>query len=218
VKTKVPLGVKTFLPRPSSVHSVEAEDHEEERPLEPTYPDSATQAELEVALAHTQIQSTSSPMTGRPSWGSSSRSPSQSVVSIPTRGWTSPSGSVMSEPIQKVVPTHPSRVGVNKPPICFLCYGQGHFLAECPRLPPVLQKEAANNREAFQRNGPQWSRPPPGPPRTHPQESANSRDGHPVPVHMIEEPQGQIMSSVPPPEGFVGHQLRDVSENAEEGS
>jgi hypothetical protein len=48
----------------------------------------------------------------------------------------------------------PSRVGGNKPPICFLCYGPGQVLAECPRLPAVLQKEAADNREAFQKNRP----------------------------------------------------------------
>jgi hypothetical protein len=69
-------------------------------------------------------------------------------------GWVSPGGSVMSEPVQRVRSISPSLVGGNKPPICFLCYGPGHFLAECPRLPAVLQKEAADNREAFQKNRP----------------------------------------------------------------
>jgi hypothetical protein len=71
------------------------------------------------------------------------RSPSPSVVSIPTRGWASPGGSVRSEP--------PARTGVTKPVLCFLCYEPGHYLAECPRLPAVLQREATANREAYQR-------------------------------------------------------------------
>jgi hypothetical protein len=65
------------------------------------------------------------------------------VVSIPTRGWGSPGGSVRSEP--------PARTGVTKPVICFLCYEPGHYLAECPRLPAVLQREATANREAYKR-------------------------------------------------------------------
>jgi hypothetical protein len=97
--------------------------------------------------------------------------PVANVVSIPTRGWVSPGGSVMSEPVQRVMSISPSLVGGNKPPICFLCYGPGHFLAECPRLPAVLQKEAADNREAFQKNRPPWSRPPPGPTRPPPLET-----------------------------------------------
>jgi hypothetical protein len=235
-KAKVPLGVKTFLPRAGSVQAVEVDDQEEEHEAEPSFGDIATPAELEVALAHTQLQSESSPLTGRPSWGSSSRSPSPSVVSIPTRGWTSPGGSIMSEPVHKEVPVYPSRVGVNKPPICFLCYVQGHLLAECPRLPPVLQKEAAENREAFQRNGPQWYRPPSRPPmgrftrgpvsgypketRTGhaTKESFTSLEGPSVPIHMIQTPDVLQMESLLPSKDFTDHLPEDLSENAEEGS
>jgi hypothetical protein len=52
--------------------------------------------------------------------------------------------SVRSEP--------PARTGISKPILCFLCYEDGHYLAECPRLPAVLQREATANREAYQRN------------------------------------------------------------------
>jgi hypothetical protein len=70
------------------------------------------------------------------------RSPSPSVVSIQNRGWESPGGSVRSEP--------PSRTGLTKPVLCFLCYESGHYFAECPRIPAVLQREATSNREAYQ--------------------------------------------------------------------
>jgi hypothetical protein len=226
-KAKVPLGSKTFLHRPGSVHSLEVTDVEENHDLGPEGSDIATPAQVEVALAHTQLQSAlsgSSPLTGHRSWESSSRSPSPSVVSIPTRGWVSPGGSVMSEPIQRVRSISPSRVGGNKPPICFLCYGPGHFLAECPRLPAVLQKEAADNREAFQKNRPPWSRPPPGPTRPPPLETQIGPrkmgqsipfESRTAPVHALEESPNPATLS---PEEFLDHQHRDSSENAEEDS
>jgi hypothetical protein len=143
---------------------------------------------------------------------------------IPTRGSLSPGASVMSEPMKRVRSISPSRVGGNKQPICFLCYGPGHFLAECPRLPPVLPKEAADNRETFQKNGPRWSRPPPGPSRTPAletqtgtikMEQSTHLESRTAPVHVVKESQGQATLSQ---EEYLDYQHRDSSENAEEGS
>jgi hypothetical protein len=47
---------------------------------------------------------------------------------------------------------NPPRTGVSKPLLCFLCYEVGHFLADCPRLPSTLQREAAENNAAYQRS------------------------------------------------------------------
>jgi hypothetical protein len=73
-----------------------------------------------------------------------SRSPSSSVVSISTRGWASPGGSTRSEP--------PARTRISEPILCFLCFEAGHYLAECPRLPAVIQREATASHEAYQRD------------------------------------------------------------------
>ena len=147
---KFPPGVKGLLPRGVSVQSVnstETADLEDTQSLV----DSPTMAALEAALANTHAgnsyyspsgtQSGSSRQHWRPPMP---RSPSPSVVSIPTRGWASPGGSVKSDPL--------ARTGISKPILCFLCYEAGHYLAECPRLPAVLQREATANREAYQRN------------------------------------------------------------------
>jgi hypothetical protein len=80
------------------------------------------------------------------------RSSSPSVFSIPTRGWPIPSGSVISEPPVRPRVGNPPRTDISKPLLCFLCYGLGHFLADCPRLPGTLQREAAENRAAYQRS------------------------------------------------------------------
>ena len=147
---KFPPGVKGLIPRgipTQSVNSAETEDTEE-YPSKGNFP---TVAVLEAALASTQTGNSYSTPSGTPSgpnrhpWKPPTpRSPSPSVVSIPTRGWASPAGSVRSEP--------PARTGVTKPILCFLCYESGHYLAECPRLPVVLQREATANREAYQRD------------------------------------------------------------------
>lgn len=150
VTPKFPPGVKGLLPRGGSVQSVnstETADLEEPQSLV----DSPTMAALEAALANTHAGNSYYSTSGTPSGSSRQqwrppmpRSPSPSVVSIPTRGWASPGGSVRSEP--------PARTGISKPILCFLCYEAGHYLAECPRLPAVLQREATANREAYQRN------------------------------------------------------------------
>ena len=147
---KFPPGVKGLLPRGVSVQSVnstETADLEDTQSLV----DPPTMAALEAALANTHAGNSYYSPSGTPSGSSRQhwrppmpRSPSPSVVSIPTRGWASPGGSVKSDPL--------ARTGISKPILCFLCYEAGHYLAECPRLPAVLQREATANREAYQRN------------------------------------------------------------------
>jgi hypothetical protein len=150
VTHKFPPGVKVLLPRGGSVQSVNStETAVLEDPK--SFVDDPTMAALEAALANTHAgnnyPSPSGTLSGssRQTWRPPvPRSPSTSVVSIPTRGWASPGGSVRSEP--------PARMGISKPILCFLCYEAGNYFAECPRLPAVLQRDATANREAYQRN------------------------------------------------------------------
>jgi hypothetical protein len=150
VTGKVPPGVKRLLPRGGSVRSVNStETADLEDPQ--SFVDYPTMAALEAALANTNAGNSYPSPSGTLSGSSRQpwrlpmpRSPSPSVASIPTRGWASPGGSVRSEPL--------ARTGISKPILCFLRYEAGHYLAEFPRLPAVLQREAAANREAYQRN------------------------------------------------------------------
>jgi hypothetical protein len=152
-KSKLPPGVKRLLTRPNSVHTVETTSGDQ---VDHTAQEQeASLHEVEVALAHAHLaqshaQADSSSITQRPSWQSTSRSPSPRVASIPTRGWISPGGSVMSEPQNRHRYAGPPRVGDTLSVLCFLCYTQGHMLADCPRLPTSLQREAMENREAWQ--------------------------------------------------------------------
>ena len=156
-RTKVPPGVKALLTRMDSVNTVETESGEPV--VDPTQAEEASLQEVEVALAHAhlaqaQARDSATQSSGRPTWRSSYGSPSPSVVSVPTRGWVSPGGSVMSEPQARQAYAGPPRVGVAKATLCFLCYKQGHMLAECPRLPSTLQQEARQNRQTWQRSTP----------------------------------------------------------------
>jgi hypothetical protein len=83
---------------------------------------------------------------------SSSPSPPFSAVSFPTRGWSSPGGSVMSTPTARYPQGPqglPPRTSPLKLAICYLCYGGGHFFLDCPRLPAEVRREAAANRDAY---------------------------------------------------------------------
>jgi hypothetical protein len=87
-----------------------------------------------------------------------SPSPPLSAVSFPTRGWASPGGSVMSAPTVRYTQGPqglPPRTSLLKQAICYLCYGGGHFLLDCPRLPAEVRREAAANREAYLQKSPQ---------------------------------------------------------------
>jgi hypothetical protein len=151
---KYPPGVKGLITRTGpvqAVHSVEGVETEEQ--------DSGSElpslTHLEAALATVQASGgyPSHSGTSRTSWrANSSRSPSPSVGSIPTRGWASPGGSIASEPTSGYRPTGPTRTGITKSVLCFLCYESGHYLSECPRLPSILQREATSNREAYYRS------------------------------------------------------------------
>jgi hypothetical protein len=65
-----------------------------------------------------------------------------------------PAGSMMSDHqtrggphlSPKWGPSRPSR-----PPLCFLCYIHGRFLAECLRLPVTLQRAAVEKRATYER-------------------------------------------------------------------
>jgi hypothetical protein len=88
-------------------------------------------------------------MSGR---ASSFPSPPFSAVSFPTRGWSSPGGSVMSTPTARYPQGPqglPPRTSPLKLAIRYLCYGGGHFFLDFPRLPAELRREAAANREAY---------------------------------------------------------------------
>jgi hypothetical protein len=70
----------------------------------------------------------------------------------PDPGWNSPAGSVVSDQPPRGGPPHSPKWVPSRPPLCFLCNVHGHFLAECPRLPVTLQREAAENRAAYELN------------------------------------------------------------------
>jgi hypothetical protein len=154
VVSRQPAGVKSLLPRQGSVLATESPESSSIG-VPPSNQQEGGFSEFEANMATVPAAngySWSSPGT-QPSWRQTDpRSNSPSVVSIPTRGWASPGGSVISEPsVRPRVGTFP-RTGVSKPPLCFLCYEVGHFLADCPRLPSTLQREAAENRAAYQRS------------------------------------------------------------------
>jgi hypothetical protein len=72
----------------------------------------------------------------------------------------------MSEPLNRHRYAGPPRVGDTLSVLCFLFYNQGHTLADCPRLPTSLQKEAKENREAWQLANPLLGTRPGSPART----------------------------------------------------
>jgi hypothetical protein len=159
VKPKYPPGLKTLLPRPVNVIT-ETESGDTDNLMSGHISAEASLQEVEVALAQTQMeQGRRYPKTfggsGQPSWQSTRRSPSPSVASIPTRGWTSPGGSVISEPVMRSHDpqgySKPMYTGVARSALCFLCYQRGHMLAECPSLPGPLQATVRENRQVWER-------------------------------------------------------------------
>jgi hypothetical protein len=142
---KYPSGVKAFLPRSGSVHAVDSEtEGMDERPCS-AYQASLEEVEVAIASARAGFSPPQSSVKHRSWQTSTSCSPSPSVVFIPTRGWNSPAGSVMSDRQTRGGPPLSPKWNHSRPPLCFLCYEHGHFLAECPRVPETLQREAVEN-------------------------------------------------------------------------
>jgi hypothetical protein len=79
-----------------------------------------------------------------------SHSPEGSVFSVPTRGWDSPSASIVSAPIGG------SRIprGVPRQNLCFTCYKPGHVISDCPQLPGEVQEQSAHNRALYYKTSP----------------------------------------------------------------
>jgi hypothetical protein len=223
---KTPVGVKPFLARGNSVQLV-GEDEESETVVADTehmtLDGDAREMPGDVHAVWTTPQT-----SGR---AFSSPSPPLSAVSFPTRGWASPSGSVMSAPTARYPQGPqglPPRTSPVKQAICYLCYGGGHFLLDCPRLPAEVRREAAANREAYLQQSPQagpsqMAYPRPATPHTFPRRSG-SVQGHPplsgvgtVPgvgpvVHAVEE-------ELPDEEGLNEEGLTStVAENAVGGN
>jgi hypothetical protein len=84
VKPKLPPGVKPLLPRPSTVSTVETES--EDYPQGFPRSEVASLREVEVALANSQLASSSTRTSGHVLSSAESRLSSPSIVSIPTRG------------------------------------------------------------------------------------------------------------------------------------
>ena len=198
---KTPGGVKPLLSRGHSVQMVADGDGSESvvEDTEQMTPDGdACDVPVDVHAMWTMPQP-----SGR---AFSSPSPPLSAMSFPTRGWASPSESVMSAPSGRF-PSGPKRLppypSPTKRAMCYLCYGGGHFLLDCPRLPSEVRREAAANREAYLQQSPQAgplqvTHPQPGTPHTFPRRYGGLQ-GHPhlpevgtVPgvgpaVHAVEE-------------------------------
>jgi hypothetical protein len=93
-------GVKSLLPRLGSVLAMESQESSSIG-VPPSDQEQGGYPELEANMAATPAADgySWSPQGTQPSWrGTDPRSSSPSVVSIPTRGWASPDGLVVSKP------------------------------------------------------------------------------------------------------------------------
>jgi hypothetical protein len=152
VVSRKPTGVKSILPRPGSVLAIESQ---ESTSIGSTLPDqeSGCYPEMEANLAAAPAAPghyRGSPGT-QPSWRQTgARSSSPSVVSIPTRGLSSPGGSVLSELPRKtpgrISPAH----GYLEAPPLFPLLWDTKFPSRLPTA--SMQREAAENRAAYQRS------------------------------------------------------------------
>jgi hypothetical protein len=156
------------MPRatPGGVFHAEASASEDESVHAPRGDMSFTLKDLEVALANVRVDGgqpvSATPGASTPSWQMtpSSRSPPASVVSIPSRGWASPAGSVRAQPALPRGGSLPRPV-IRRPPLCYVCYQLGHWLADCPSLPVEVRRAAQQNREIHLRANPAPIRGPP---------------------------------------------------------
>jgi hypothetical protein len=224
-KVLTPVGVKPFLIRGPSVNTVE----EEEESVDTTVNAESVASEEEVPVGGAEVNALStSYRTTRSQWPLPTPSPPGSSISVPTRGWASPGGSVMSVPAVGPPPGFPPRPAPVWPVMCYLCYGPGHYLMDCPRLPPHVRKEAAANRDAYQRLSHQQGPGPGNIPRAageSPFRRAHQTAGHPVAAVVDEPPRGALVVQVvdveaPSGETISGQGLLEVTvaENARGGN
>jgi hypothetical protein len=144
---KTPAGVKPFLARGNFVKLV-GEDEESETVVADTKHTTLDGDAREIPVDVHALWTTPQPS----GMASSSPSPPLSAVSFQTRGWASLGGYVMSAPTARYPKGPqglPPRTSPLKQAMCYLCYGGGHFLLDCPRLPAEVRREAAANREAY---------------------------------------------------------------------
>jgi hypothetical protein len=109
----------------------------------------------------------------------------------------------MSEPLNRHRYVGPPRVGDTLSVLCFLCYTQIHILADFPRLPTSLKREAKENREAWQLANPLTGARPGSPARTV---TTRSIPGPPRPIYR-EKWQATTGATVEHIEASLGDQL-----------
>ena len=151
LKQKPPLPAARSVARPVKAFAV-VENEEETSPSEVS-----AQADLEEGEDAFLAASPRYPYGyNRSSPRSSSPRADNSVISIPTRGWESPTASVVS------APTGGRRQPrtVTRPPLCFACYQKGHFLMDCPHLPGPVREFAVALRARYLGHTPPGQRDP----------------------------------------------------------
>jgi hypothetical protein len=153
------IAVKAPRATPARVFHAEASESGYDSDHAPRGDVSFTLKDLEVALANVRVDKghpvAATQGGSTPSWQMTppSCSPPTSVVSIPSRGWASPAGSVRAEPAFPRGGTLPRPV-IRRSPLCYVCYQFGHWLADCPSLPVEVRRAAQQNREAHLRANP----------------------------------------------------------------
>jgi hypothetical protein len=115
-------GVKTRVPCQGGVGVLRAECGDEDSGTPDEGSDVITRHDLEVALASGRLQGSPPSPSGNSYWSpptsSAVYSPPASVASIPSRGWSSPVGSVRVDPRDHSHAPEARRVTI--PPLCFV--------------------------------------------------------------------------------------------------
>jgi hypothetical protein len=220
-KVRTPSGVKPLVRNITAAHAVDEAEFLEGSAGSSDM--SHVRDDFQVVLAETPYP-TRPGSPGRTSW--SPGSSAASAISIPTRGWSSPSASVASRQPGSIPPkgwTPPvdrARADMprqGQPPLCFVCYRPGHLLAECPLLPEEARREAVANRDRYYRDSipnrakamsfgrtiPVATRPPReerprgySPPPRYQARLDPDRDGHDY-VHSVDEDEAEVSERRP---------------------